>query len=328
MHYSTANRLAVLAVAALIVAASGSLALAQGAQGASARARVLAPGVLTTIPLDLRADDTSSKHDLLELASDAKLNWTPDFLPGTRTLSSKAKEVWFQRPIWQLEFEFKPLRMIYVDVPQPGGAVRRELVWYLVYRVRNPGTQLSPEPVEDGLYEAQVTAGGPIRFLPHFVLQGHDTDASDRKLYRAYLDRVIPAAVEPIRRRETPGQDLLDSVAISQKPLPPATGPDDAAAWVWGVATWEGIDPETDYFSIYVQGLTNAYRWVEDPAGVTARDAPGSARRFFRKTLQLNFWRPGDQFLEHESEVRFGAPPGRESQYGVEEGVAYQWVYR
>ncbi len=315
-------------MAAAILALQAPFAAAQSTVSASAPTRTFAPGVLTAIPLDLRADETSSKHDLVELAVDPKLEWSPEFLPATRTLAERAKGIWFQRPIWQLEFEFKPLRMIYVDVPQPSGSVRRELIWYLVYRVRNPGTQLSPEPVEDGLYEAKLTKGGPIRFLPHFVLQGHDTGADDRKLYRAYLDRVIPAAIEPIRRREVPDQELLDSVAISQKPLAPATGPDDASAWVWGVATWEGIDPETDFFSVFVQGLTNAYRWVEDPAGVAADGAPGEGRRFFRKTLQLNFWRPGDQFLEHESEVRFGPPAGKASLYGVEEGVAYEWVYR
>ncbi len=37
-----------------------------------------------------------------------------------------------------------------------------------------------------------------------------------------------------------------------------------------------------------------------------------------RKTLKLNFWRPGDQYFENEEEIRYGIP-GR---------VDYEWIYR
>ena len=67
-----------------------------------------------------------------------------------------------------------------------------------------------------------------------------------------------------------------------------------------------------------IEGLTNAYRW-EDPEGAwNDGDPPGTGRTFTTKTLQLNFWRPGDEFDPHEDEIRFGIP-GKEP---------YRWMYR
>ncbi len=36
------------------------------------------------------------------------------------------------------------------------------------------------------------------------------------------------------------------------------------------------------------------------------------------KTLKINFWRPGDEYMEHEMELKYGVPGE----------VDYQWVYR
>jgi hypothetical protein len=44
--------------------------------------------------------------------------------------------------------------------------------------------------------------------------------------------------------------------------------------------------------------------------------------------LQLNFWRPGDELLQSEQELRYGVPLGKAGLYGVADGVAYRWVYR
>ena len=113
---------------------------------------------------------------------------------------------------------------------------------------------------------------------------------------------------------------------MAEQILPPGTGREDNR--VWGVATWTDVDPRIDFFSVYVGGLTNAYRW-EDPAGAyKAGDPPGTGRQFTRKTLQLNFWRPGDEHLQDEKEIRFGVARGKGELYDVSEGVAYRWVYR
>ena len=39
---------------------------------------------------------------------------------------------------------------------------------------------------------------------------------------------------------------------------------------MWGVATWEYVDPRMDFFSIYVKGLTNAYRFADPPGAYKA----------------------------------------------------------
>jgi hypothetical protein len=83
-----------------------------------------------------------------------------------------------------------------------------------------------------------------------------------------------------------------------------------------------------DFFSIYVGGLTNAYQWEDVPGAYKAGDLPGTGRRFARKMLRLNFWRPGDENLIDEREIRYGAPIGKSNLYDATDGVAYAWVYR
>ena len=53
-------------------------------------------------------------------------------------------------------------------------------------------------------------------FFPQFVLASHD-------LSKSYQDRIIPAAKKPIEEREMRGQELLDTVEISRKPIPLST---------------------------------------------------------------------------------------------------------
>ena len=71
----------------------------------------------------------------------------------------------------------------------------------------------------------------------------------------------------------------------------------DADGGAWGVAIFEGIDPRIDYVSVYVQGLTNAFRLGKTP------DSPTVA-----KTLQLNYWRRGDTIEEEDDNIVFGIP--------------------
>ena len=100
-----------------------------------------------------------------------------------------------------------------------------------------------------------------------------------------------------------PGR-LRNTVEIAGEIPPVGSGRD-----TWGVVTWEGVDPRTDRVSIYIEGLTNAYKWAESVKG---------KERLRQKALKLNFWRPGDRHFEHEAEIRYGIPGE----------VDYQWVYR
>lgn len=292
----------------------------------SAELRSFAPGVLTTISPALAPEDTVSTHDLVEVRSDPALRWEPEYVTPSRTLYGMSEGVKFRRDVWGLEFSFKPLRMVHVDVPQPSGRMQRKLIWYLVYNVRNTGEILTPVEGDDGVVTAEPGRGGPVRFVPHFVLESHDRTPTGERVEKAYLDRVIPAAMEVIRRREARGQQLLNSAEIAELEIPVSDDRTDRS--VWGVAMWTDVDPRIDFFSIYVGGLSNAYRWIDEPGAYRPGDPPGKGRRFARKTLQLNFWRPGDELSTDETAIRYGVPLGKAHLYDSPAGVAYQWVFR
>lgn len=309
--------------AALCLLLSGFAAALSAAPPAE---RELAPGVLTTIPPNLTPEETVSTHDLVEIRSNPALEWKPEFIAGSDTLFGMAAQAKFRREIYCLEFAFKPLRMIEVDVPLASGASERRLVWYLVYRIRNSGQTLKPVVGEGGVFTAELAKGGPVRFLPQFVLESQDRQETGGRVAKAYLDRVIPAAVVAISQRETPGHMLLNSVEISKEPIPVSDGRIDRS--VWGVATWIDVDPRIDFFSVFVGGLTNAYRWTDTPAAYHPGDPPGRGRQFVHKMLQINFWRPGDELAPNEREFRYGVPLDKAGLYDVPDGVAYRWLYR
>lgn len=256
----------------------------------TSRYRKLAPDVLKTVNPALEVKETFSRHDVVELlAVDPNFEW--------------AKDIDFRRDIWHLEFKFKPVRMIWVDIPQSTGVMQRTLIWYMVYTVTNPGQVLHPVKAEDGTYQVETT-NQPIRFIPSFLLHSLEFD-------KAYPDRVIPVAVGPIQTREDPNRHFDTAVEMAAREIKPGET-------VWGVVTWEAIDPRVDRFSVYVGGLTNAYKWKDEPGAYKTGDPIGKGRRLAQKTLRLNFWRPGDEHNQHDGEIRYGIPGE----------VDYEWVYR
>ena len=285
-----------------------------------------ARGVLTTIAPDIEKKDAVVVHDIIELRADVKLQREPLIDTKSRTLYEMAKEVPFRRDVWCLELSFKPLRMLSVDVPQPSGQMQRKLVWYMVYRVRNTGAGLSPEKQADGTFVSAKKATDAIRFYPQFVLTSQDRNRSGKRIRKSYLDRIVPAALQAIERREMPKGKLLNSVQMTEHLLAAETG--RAMGGLWGVAIWEDVDPQIDFFSVYVSGLTNAYDWQDSAEGFQVGDPVGKGRKFIRKQLQLNFWRPGDSYAEDEREIRYGVAPGKADFYGTGEGVASRWIYR
>ena len=271
--------------------------------------RQIVSGVFKTIPSHIRAEDASNVHDVVEVLYNAPgIDWKPTLHPKSRTLKEMATATTFRRSIYGLDFTFKAPRMIWVDVPQESGKMQRKLIWYLLYKVKNSGGQVTTVAQPDGTYKVE-TVDEPVRFDPQFVLESLE-------YHKAYLDRLIPVAVEAIRLREDPARTLLNSVEMAATPIPVSTDRSDKS--VWGVATWEDVDPKIDFFSIYVQGLSNAYKWVDPPGAYKKGDPAGKGRVFANKTLRLNFWRPGDEFLEDQQEIHFGIP-GK---------VDYEWVYR
>ena len=106
-----------------------------------------------------------------------------------------------------------------------------------------------------------------------------------------------------IRAREDKNREFLTSEQMPQKEL-------RVGETVWGVATWQDVDPNNVWFSVYVEGLTNAYKFADDPAKYAAYQGHrnGLFREIRTKVLKLNFWRPGDEFTVKESQVRTGVP--------------------
>jgi len=239
----------------------------------SSKYRKLAPGVMTTIDpkSHMQVEEQVSRHDLVGVLSTdptyAERPWSKGKSPARSTV--------FRRDVWALEFAFKPIRFVHVDVPTPDGRMQNKLVWYMVYTVKN-------------------TTDKPVLFFPEMVLVTKDS-------HKVYPSRLIPLAVPVIRQREDPHRPLLNAAEISGKIAPTPKGQE---ASIWGVATWEDVDPATDYFAIYIQGLTNAFEWRDPPGAFKKGDPPGTGREFFYKTLIMNFWRPSDKEEEHEDEIR------------------------
>ena len=275
----------------------------------------LAPGVMTTVPAEPKESETvSGPREMTTLVSRLP-KWQPNYLPESETLAEMAKTSIFRRSIWQLEFSFKPVRMMTTSDGR--------LVWYLLYKVRNNGGHIKPVAREDEtgntIYELQKTDFA-VRFYPVFVLEGHD-------FKQRYTDRILPGVIEQIHDKEIrdPNVPLYSSVEIGARTLAAST--DNIDRGVWGVAMWDNVDPRTDFFSVYVRGLSNAYAWPkdsEDPAQLEY------------KTLQLNFWRPGDTVREVEDRIRFGLPKVSDSaelqkllrRYGLDEPNDHLWVYQ
>jgi len=275
--------------------------------------RKLAPWVMKPVDPERKPDETNSRHDVVELPA---FDW--------------AKDVPFYHEIWALEFKFKPMRMIWIDVPQANGQMRRNLVWYMVYSVTNTGNVMQPVPEQVQKYEGQDRGlndpqklveikyvDRPVRFIPEFVLEGYESADPQTGFSKAYPDRVIPVAMGPIRLREDRNRRFYNTVEICGDIAPGETK--------WGIVTWEGLDPRIDRFSIYIKGLTNAYRWIDEKGAYTQGAPLGTGRKLYVKTLKLNFWRPGDEYFEHEREIRYGVPD-----FDAEnpEHVYYEWLYR
>lgn len=293
--------------------AAPQLASAQQPPAATQQQTEFAPGVVTVIPGDASPEETFDGPLTLTtfLAAHPELKWDgegfedgqPHFDPRSRTLVEMAKQVVFRREIYCLEFAFKPLRQMYVDVPVGGGKLQRKLVWYMVYRVRYRGSDLRPAADEVGgskLYQRlESVSYESRRFFPLVSLKDHVSG-------REYLDRIIPSAKAKIAAREQITAPLYNSVEISNQRIP--LSGDDAAPGTWGVLTWIDVNPNIDYLSLYVSGLTNAFQ----------RDGEGKDAPFRRKMLQLNFFRPGDSMAQTEDFIRFGVP-----QFADEEEQAY-----
>lgn len=174
--------------------------------------------------------------------------------------------------------------------------------------------------------DADGSIPGAVRFAPRMIFAS--ASIQERLLYTkeksgffvgqkrgaeegVYYDQYLPLAFAQIAVKEGRGQNFFDSVRMANRKIAPGET-------VWGIATWIDVDPRIDRFSVYISGLTNAFRWEDAAEEETDADAGiGGGRDLFRKVLKLNFYNPGDEFRRNDKEI-YNNLPG---------ALDFEWVY-
>lgn len=336
-HVAACRRLLLGAVVGWLAMGGLGDATAQdaGAEGrkdpSSLQTTAFAPGVVRVIPPSPEPEETFDgpltlqtflkTYPQIQFGGESHPAGEPHYDPRSRTLVEMAKQATLRREVFCYEFAFKPLRQIFVDVPQPNGKMKRKLLWYLAYRVRYIGGDLRPSadqiadvPIYKRIEQIHYNSR---RIFPSLVLRNQVNGDE-------YLDRVLPAVIGRIKAREQITAPMYNSVDISKINIP-YSSPDQEGG-VWGVATWEDVDPQLDFLSVEVFGLTNAFQ----------QDGEGEDSIYERKALQLNFFRPGDTLDPTADKIRFGVPAYADAeeqayvlkQYGLEKKLDYRWVFR
>ena len=269
---------------------------------AQGQAKRLAPGVLKVIPAE---PDVRDSYSLPTVLPGLSVNsFDGNFVSDRDTLHGQTQNVVFFRDVWQYEFAFLGLRQLCYKQNNEFG---HRNIWYLVYRVRNTGANLTYEEVKEDprfthlkseLKRNEDNYSRTEKFVPRFTLKGWVQKDIGVHEEVAYRDKISPRVLRKIQGVEDSRQRLLDTVEMMRTQLPVTKSANGAGAW--GVAIWENVDPSIDHVSVDVNGVTNAFRLDRDTEGNIT---------FRRKTLQLNFWRPGDGIAQHDDRIRYGIPP-------------------
>lgn len=212
-----------------------------------------------------------------------------------------------QRDLWVLEVHMKPVRLIWLDAPDPvSGETRRMPIWYLAYKAVN-------RPVAGQTDETDtvpVNTLDPVpqrpKFIPELTLVAYD-DPRYEIPDRIYLDAILPEALAAINKVESrrAGDPLLKDTVSAVRDLPEPEADDAAAGWIYGVAAWKDVDPETDFFKVIFGGFSNGYE---------VRAGPDGQPITWRKVLIQKFIRRGDRFDLNLLEYKFAGPPEWEYQ--------------
>lgn len=265
------------------------LAIASSADGQVVRAP-LNEGFARTSSIAMSVDE------MLGVKKDRKLD-EPIVGPGYPSL-------------WIAEVQFKSIRLMRLELPNPQtGKLQKELIRYMVYRViRRDYTELAgadranlekklADPDLDPANVLDADFQMPLQ-MPRFLLETEDKDGN---VQLAYTDEISVAIQNAVFEREMGRRGsslkLLNSVeAISEIGDPvPNSDPDELLKALYGVAVWRNVDSKADFLKVTMSGFTNAYR------------ISGSAdnRIVEEKVIVQKFTRPGDEYLQEETELRF-----------------------
>jgi hypothetical protein len=297
MHFSSVRVL-------IAFAATVSLVADLWAQPTPGSPKVLGPGVLKEIPTHL---DPRDSHSIpLALPGLQSESYSPHFSPVLSTLFGQTQDIVFYRDVWQYDFAFLGLRQVQVAAATDSPTAAKQNIWYLVYRIRNTGKNLTYEQVTENPEFKHIKfelkkddPGYKVEgiFVPRFTLEGWVKEENGSYEKVSYRDQILPEVLRQIQLLEDPDVHLHDAVQMMNEPLPVSKG--ETGGERWGVAIWSGVDPRVDYVSVMVSGLTNAYRLSR---------AENGEFQFRRKILQLNFWRPGDAVEQDRDDVHYGIP--------------------
>lgn len=99
--------------------------------------RELAPGVMRTIRPFINYSETFQWSEIPEIVA-AEKSETPEGVTVAKPFDW-ARNLYFSKEIWCLQFNFKPIRFMEVDFPNDKGKMDRKTVWYMIYSVTNTG---------------------------------------------------------------------------------------------------------------------------------------------------------------------------------------------
>jgi hypothetical protein len=222
-----------------------------------------------------------------------------------KTLRSYAtgEEINRQRNIWVLEVEMKPMRMVFIDSRDPKtGEMKKEQVWYLAYRAINRPLLNRKSDDDTAPVNDIEPLPGPDKFIPAFTLVTYDDPKTEIPV-EVHDDVISPQALKQINRIERRSADdpmFLSSVQITQDlPDPVPHGTTDEK-WMYGVATFKGVDPNTDFFKVILRGFSNGYLKEDGPDGMPVVKRKVGVQKFIRR---------GDRFDPNQAEFLFEDNP-------------------
>lgn len=233
--------------------------------------------------------------------------WAQDDAKLTRGFEVSIKpfttgvEVARQLAVWEMEIQMKSMRMITLELPDASGKKVPQQVWYLPYRtisrpiIKNqaqieliPVNELDPVP-------------GPPMFIPQLTLVTYEDPQTEIPV-QILIDRPIPSAslaINKIERPDRPDTTFLDSVSVVRSVPDPVAADTNDQPWIYGCATWTGVDPKTDFFKVIFQGFSNVYELRGE----------GDEQRAWRKVMVQRFTSRGDEFDPTQKEFGFDRPP-------------------
>ena len=183
----------------------------------------------------------------------------PEF-PLVAQVAPTGEELSSQKRMWIMEVHFKPMRMVAVPLTNPEtGKQQIENVWYIVYKAINRPLPYKVDMTNTAAVNDDDQEPLPPLFVPVFTLRTDDI-TEGLPVQKTYHDVILPEAQKAINRRE--GRYYRNSVQIVQavpQPTPPEQGDEGA---IYGVAMFRGVERTTDYFTVYMAGFSNGYRYV------------------------------------------------------------------